>query len=273
MIQISSTPQSTPRTIFIYGTPGCGKSTLASTIPNVLMIDVERGSMRMACARITAPEKPSWKWFLEAIACAHESKSHDVIVVDTIDRAEKIAEMDVIEGDPKCNGSIANALGGYGKGVAKVRSMLMSAHQLLKDTGKTVIYLAHAGHVKDPCAGGERDVYGPNLHEKTATELMGDCTDVIFTSEKTGESGVLQRVAYTQHTNWCVAKSRARLPAEVPLEWAEIEALPDQELLKKISEIIEKLDPAKRAMASAFMASCPSKYEIQAKFAKSLGAK
>jgi hypothetical protein len=210
---------------------------------------------------------------MEAVTYACASKPHSTIAIDTLDRVAKIAGNEVAASDPKSGGNINNALGGYGKGLDKVQSMIMSAHQMLKESGKTIVYIAHAGTIKDPCAGGERDVYGPNLSKKLAVELMADCTDVIFTSEKTGESGVLQRVAYTQHTNWCVAKSRARLPPEIPLEWSEIEAAPDAELLKTIGEIIDKLDPTKRSVANAFMQSNPSKYEIQARFARSLGAK
>ena len=95
--------------VLIYGTPGCGKSTLATHAPKPFFLDLEGGLNRIDCER--SPRLQT----LDAIKMALRfaiSEGYKTVVVDTIDEVERLLAETVCD-----RGGKATLIDfGYGKG-------------------------------------------------------------------------------------------------------------------------------------------------------------
>lgn len=124
----------------IYGQPGLGKSTLAISAPNPVLIDCDNGVHRIA-ARHRVPFLPV-KSYDEVLAVINskEIDSFDTIVIDTAGKLLDYMSAYLIRQDPKLakkNGSLA--LQGYG--ARKQEFINLLKHVSTK--GKHLIFVAH----------------------------------------------------------------------------------------------------------------------------------
>lgn len=263
-MKMTTEPRAKSKKYLIYGPPGVGKTTLASQIPGVILIDLEGGSTRIQVRRV---ESDLWNWtnVLDAVMMCVQTADCSTIVIDTIDRADTLAEQDILRRDGKAK-ALNQALGGYGAGEQARGGLLREMDQILTRSGKTVVYLAHAGKVSDPAPGGERMVYGPNLSKNWVSYLLQECDEIYFASDKTGPEGAPLKICYTQHSSWCIAKSRSGMPPEIPLMWDAIAGVPTKDMLEEVSKYIATLAPELQDKATAWLRSNPTRYEIQRKF-------
>lgn len=264
MLSITDAPSVQQSIIVLYGPPGVGKSTLIAKRPDTICVDIEGGLKRTTASRIDPP-KQGWNrdLLMQAVdVCAKTSRS--CIAIDTIDRVEMIIKKAVADAHPKSNGNIANIP--YGAGYDQLYAWFAEFYNALKNTGKDLVLVAHAGQVKDPSPGGERTIYGPNLYKKNNDLLIQDSTAILFCVDEPKQSGPPDKVIYTQHTSWCVGKCRAGLPEKISFDWNEILGIPSADLLAKAQSEMDKLDPAKRARAEIWMRSNPTTEEIKRMF-------
>ncbi len=91
----------------IYGSEGVGKTTLAASFPNPLVIDTEGGTSHMDVRRIEKPQ--SWE---ELIAIVNEVSATPnickTLVIDTADWAEQLAVAHI------CNKYKQNSIESFG---------------------------------------------------------------------------------------------------------------------------------------------------------------
>lgn len=224
-----------PPTIFLYGVPGVGKSTLASESRNPVFIQTEEGLNTLDVVKF--PLATSVDDVFQAIGVlANEEHKFDTLVLDSVDWFEQLVHRDV----RKKHGE--TIFSDYGKGykfAVPYFLMLLDGLKALRDKKNMAIMLL--GHSKiAPFNAPDTpsyDRYVPDMHDAAATAIEEWCELVLFANYKTyvtekaagfnkvegKASGKGDRVIYTQERPPFRAKNRYNLPPELPMNYGAIE--------------------------------------------------
>ena len=220
----------------IYGAEGIGKSTLAAQFPNPLFIDTEGSTNQLNVARLPSPT--SWEMLLSEIDFVCEKRPCGTLVIDTVDWAEQLCITDLCAKNQK-NG-IEDF--GYGNGWEYEKESFGKFLNRLSEVinaGINVVLTAHAARRKfeQPDEMGSYDRWELKLGSKTTNKispLIKEWADVVLfcnyktlvvQTDKEGKKHKAQgnkRVMYTQHHPCWDAKNRFGLPEEIPMEYAQI---------------------------------------------------
>jgi AAA domain len=228
-----------PPCMVVYGQPGVGKSKFAEGAGALFLhaeeID-ELSAARLPQIKTFDDFENQLKW-----VCKEKPKFAN-IAVDTIDAIEKLLHKKIIELDPKCNGNLAKAMGGYGAGydyaaneMIRIRDTYLK--EIRDDLGMGVIILSHCKKIQstDVVLGFTHDSYEMTLHQKTQnvwTDWVSAVLFASFVSYKTEDDnsakqfaiGAGERILYTERRPGFIAKNRYNLPTSMPLNWDEFYA-------------------------------------------------
>lgn len=237
-LSAAPTPEE-PDRMLIYSVPGCGKSTLAASMPKPLLMPVEKVGnhiTRMVSERgALLPRPESWADVLAGIAAA-EKEPHDcqTFIIDTLDAAEALCWAEVCHKHKKK--SIEEVGGGWQKGyiaaVDEWRILAAALERLQRVRGMRIVLLAHGARrtLKNP-DGKDYDGWALSIHEKASGFLRGWCDMVLFAqweafTDGEGEKGKListgKRILRTREDGPWQAKNRHDLPPTLPLDWAAL---------------------------------------------------
>ena len=258
-----------PLRVLAYGVEGVGKSTFASGAPRPIYLGADAGTATLDVARL--PEPATWEEALDGVRLLEKEKhDYETLVIDPVNWLEPLC-WEAVTGGTK---SIEDFGGGYGRGYAAAldrwRLMVSALERVWSIRKMHVIMLAHC-HVKsfnDP-TGPAYDRFELAMHAKSAGLLKQWCDYVLFMRHEsmgkidpqTKKAKGISTGARVAHTQWSAAydaKTRVRLPEELPLSWdAFFEAVRGQsakadELKKAIGVLLEQLgdaDVMKRATA------------------------
>ena len=135
----------------ICGDQGMGKTTLACTFPDPIVIRAEDGlqaipeSQRPDAFPVLSTVDQLWDQLATLIKEDHEYKT---VVIDSVTALERLFIQYVIDSDPKTPKSINQALGGYGAGLSAVASLHARVRKacgvLNEQKEMTVVFVAHA---------------------------------------------------------------------------------------------------------------------------------
>lgn len=146
-----SKPDDRPAIVTVLGDSGLGKTSLACTFPNPIVIRAEDG-----LSAIPSDQRPDafpviqkvddvWDQLMALIKEDHEYKT---VIVDSVTALERLFVQHIIDNDPKNPRSINQALGGYGAGLAAVATMHQRVRKacgmLNERKGMNVVFVAHA---------------------------------------------------------------------------------------------------------------------------------
>lgn len=120
----------------IYAQPGIGKSSLAFTADDPLLLDFDRGAYRAANRRDVVQVEA---WSDIASITGDDLAPFKTVIVDTAGRALDALAADIIRNNPKHGRGGALTLQGYGELKAKFIAFL----KLLNGFGKDVVMIAH----------------------------------------------------------------------------------------------------------------------------------
>lgn len=184
---------SRPIVALIYGQPGSGKTSLAATSNNPLLVDCDRGADR-AVARPDTLICSSWEDIIKEM---ETMKEYDTIIIDTAKAAlDDFMMAWAIKTDDAAK---RNALKAYGL-IGKEFSQFVAN---LRAMGKDLIIVAHA---KDDRDGDERIFY-PDITGQSKDLVQRIADQIGFLSYGADNS----RVLHFQKNHRIVAKDTARL--------------------------------------------------------------
>lgn len=144
-------PDDRPAIVTILGDSGLGKTSLACTFPQPIVIRAEDG-----LSAIPSDQRPDafpviqkvddvWDQLMALIKEEHEYKT---VIIDSVTALERLFIQHVIDSDPKNPRSINQALGGYGAGLAAVATMHQRVRKacgmLNERKNMNVVFVAHA---------------------------------------------------------------------------------------------------------------------------------
>lgn len=151
LLSTISKPQDRSVIVTIIGDSGLGKTTLAATFPNPIVIRAEDGlqaipaDMRPDAFPLIGKVDDLWE---QLKALVTEKHDYQTVVIDSVTALERLFTQHVIESDPKQPRSINRALGGYGAGLAAVATMHQRVRKacgvLNERKNMHVVFVAHA---------------------------------------------------------------------------------------------------------------------------------
>ena len=224
-----------PHRILLYGVPGIGKTTWATSADSAVVIPTEDGQRQVSGQSF--PLAKDTTNFLKYVQALNEDHQFRTLVIDSLDWLEKLIWASVAS-DHKVE-SIEGI--GYGKGyqfAADKWQYLLDILELINiNKQMTIVLIAHSQVIKhnDPTTDSY-DRYAPRLHKFADAIVREWCDEVLFANYKTythekdagfnkkitKASGAGERVIYTSERPSHLAKNRLNLEYEMPLAWSEL---------------------------------------------------
>lgn len=207
-------PKSQPTIITITGHPGIGKTTLAATFPNPIVIRLEDGlesipeNDRPDAFPLVKTVDQLWEQLSGLINEEHDYKT---LIVDSVTQAESLFGDYVLANDPKGATNLAQANGGYGAGYSAVSALhgrLRKAAQILNEKkGMHIVFIAHSevSSIDLP----DEDPYSRyelRLHKKSAPHYSDNVHMVAYLRLETftrGEGDIKKVISSDQRVAIC----------------------------------------------------------------------
>lgn len=188
-------------TVLLYGDPGVGKSTIANTADDPIVIDFDRGAHRANNRRrVIQPDNiaESVTWLEE-----HRTEYGDV-VIDTAGRMLDLMAVEIMRDDPKRGKN--GALDMQGWGLLKTR--FVTFRNRVTSLGKDLILLAHAKEEKD----GDSRLLRPDIQGGSQAEVLKASEFVGYMTTQGG-----RRIVTWSPTEQSIGKNPCQWePMEIP---------------------------------------------------------
>lgn len=215
----------------ILGNAGTGKTSLAATFPNPVVIRVEDGvqgvpsAFRPNALPVVKTVDMLWE---QLTALINEEHKFETVIIDSVTQLETLFVTEIIRSDPKMPKGINQALGGYGNGwlaVAAFNNRVRAAAQKLNDKGIHVVFIAHADTVLvEPPDGESYTMYDLRLNKKSVApytdnvDLIGYLKLQTFVKEDGKAISDGQRVLVCVPSPNCISKNRYGITKDLPVE-------------------------------------------------------
>ena len=220
-----------PFNVLLIGTPGIGKTSWAASCQKPIFITAEEID-EIDAARL--PQLNEFDEIFEQIDFIKKNtEEFNTVVIDTIDSLERLLHKKILGSDPKGNGSMAKAHGGYGKAYEMALTEMIRLKDELRDLrdnyNKNIVVLCHSKTKKtsDTIIGAEYDEYKTSLHDKVESLFVDWVSAVLFanyiTHLKDSDNsrdfalGDGERIILTEKRPGHLAKNRYELPYELAM--------------------------------------------------------
>ena len=197
MMDSISKPADRSVIVTICGDSGMGKTTLAATFPNPIVIRAEDGlqaipvDQRPDAFPVIHKEEELWQQLAALVTEKHE---YQTVIIDSVTALERLFVQHVIDSDMKKPRSINQALGGYGAGLSAVAAMHQRVRKacgiLNERKGMHVVFVAHAD--TETIELPDQDAYtryNLRLGKKSVAPYVDDSDVVGFLKLETFTSG------------------------------------------------------------------------------------
>lgn len=184
-----------PVIMTIAGEAGLGKTTLAASFPNPVMIRTEDGSMAINGLDVALfPIATTSNEVLNQIAALGENEhGFKTLIIDSVTQLNTIIEAEVVAADPKAK-SINQAGGGYGAGYGAVSEV----HRKIRDwcgglsqaKGMNIVFIAHAdSETVSPPDMDDYTRYTLRMHKKSVSHYVDNVDAIAFITLKQFTTG------------------------------------------------------------------------------------
>ena len=230
-------PKTEPLIVTICGTPGTGKTSLATTFPGPVFLIQTQGEkvprdLPAEHVPVSVGETDSVKKLWDQLlALTTEQHPYKTVIIDSVTGLESLFADEVLKSDPKAK-SVQTAMGGYGAGrdaIAVMHGRVRKAAEILRRRGINVVFIAHSDVATiSPPDGDSYTQYALRLHSKSMSHYV-DSVDVVgFVKQATaviGKEGehkravsTGQRVLVTYLTPTAITKNRVGIDQDIPIE-------------------------------------------------------
>lgn len=160
----------------IYGSPGSGKTTLACSAPNAVLLDYDGGATRLNGAhQIPTLQIQTWEQTQEALKEIRETPEIQTVVIDTIGKMLAFMEAYIKAHPTMTRGGGALELNRDGslslKGFGRRKQMFLDFIKEVMMMGKHIIFVGHDKEEKRG-EGGNEIVIRPEVGGSSANDLM-----------------------------------------------------------------------------------------------------
>lgn len=185
--------------VLVYGQPGLGKSTLAVSMPNALLIDCDGGVHRIQAAHRTDYVSVDSYAKIQDLLKSSEIAPFETIVFDTAGKLLDYMSADIIKQNPKmARADGALTMQGYGMRKMWFVNLLKQASTM----GKHLMFVAHEKEEKR----GEESVTRPDIGGSSSSDLIKEL-DLVGYMEAQGK----RRTVSFFPTDRFYAKNSARI--------------------------------------------------------------
>lgn len=197
--------------VMLYSEPGVGKTTLAATAPNPLIIDVERGTRVLQNKDVDVLEYVSIEQVEKVIDYAVKGDpafaKYDTFVFDSLSEMQRrILDQQLNKASKAIGTPVYKAdWEMWGQNTQRLRTLMSR----FRDINKHIIVTAQAKQDKDEASGIM--MWRPDLTPRLASTVTG-LFDIVgyYRIDSKGE-----RILQVQPTKTIVAKTRVTLPKEI----------------------------------------------------------
>lgn len=188
--------------VYIYGDPSIGKTSLAMTARNALVIDADMGAYRAGKLR-RSPVQPVQHWNNVSTLSEVDIKPYDTIVIDTVGRLLEVIKASFAESQNNTMGNGALKQNAY----TPINNAFSRFVNTCINAGKDVVFLAHATEDKD----GDTVIKRPDLSGKNRNDIyrLSDC--MAYMTCETNRSGQEQKILNFKHSSAYHTKDCAEL--------------------------------------------------------------
>lgn len=199
-------------TVFFYGEPKSGKTTIASKFPNALLLAFEKGYN--ALAGVMAQPVNSWAEFRKVLRQLKDEKVKEkfsTIVIDTVDIAYGYCEKYICANAKRSDGGFGvDAISDipFGKGYGMVAQEFDECLRNIVQMNYGLVLISHAtDKVFVDESGHEYNKIVPTL-DKRATNIVSRLTDIIGYSRTVEQDGQNSTKLFIRGTERYMAGSR-----------------------------------------------------------------
>ena len=196
----------------IYGQPGMGKTTLALSSPQPLLLDFDGGVHRVNAAhRVDTVQISKWEE-VDEVLTSGEIAEYKTIVIDTAGKMLSFMDKYIMKNNPKMK-KADGTLSLQGYGVRK--NMFINFVNQVTLMGKSVIFVAHEREEKN----GEDKVIRPEIGGSSAGDLIKEL-DLVGYMEAIGKDRTISfdpcEKFYGKNT--CNLPARIKIPVIINAE-------------------------------------------------------
>ncbi len=164
---------STSYIAMVYGKPGVGKTTLAASAKNPIVLDFDRGLGRLDNPNFWIPKLEITNYtdvtdFLQS----KEIDAFDTIIIDTVSSCVDCMAMFIMDNNSKLCNNGALSLRGFGE----LKAMIGNFTRLLRRKNKNTIFVAHEKEEDD---GEAHKVMRPDLGQGSGGKDLIKFTDIL----------------------------------------------------------------------------------------------
>lgn len=201
--------------VLIYGSPGVGKTTLASCIDiggSAYVFDMEGSSK---CLSNFNTLVNSFEDYKEGVEWACKQKDHQHIVIDTIDILYKLCEDYVC----RLNKLPNMAAFPFGSGYSAMNKFLFDSFKKMNDAGLGITFISHEA-TKEMSADASGTIKwttsATSLSDKFETKIAGLCDLVLFCYKDRDGKRFIRTESTKSHK--CPKDRTGKLPPILPME-------------------------------------------------------
>ncbi len=196
----------------IYGQPGSGKTTVACSAPNAVLIDTDNGVMRINGAHmIPTLQVTRWEEIVDAMNEVKQEPAIESVVIDTVGKMLSYME-DYIRRNPTFGKSGVIEVNRDGslsqKGYGRRKQMFIDFIKSITVLGKNVIFVGHDKEEKR----GDDVVLRPEVGGSSTNDLMKEL-DLVGYMEMNNN---VRTISFTP-TDRFYAKNTCDMPGIIPI--------------------------------------------------------